>query len=342
MRNGNESITTINMSRSSATATIPHSIHRTLHLHRLHHHHHHPLLQEAPSEQDAYDFNRARSTESTENVHARTGKTRKEATNAASAVAASSAVAATSRGVATKNNTHNTNEYGSDCGSYCCQEEGRGVPVSPKKMPPTPPRDHGSPFAAARSSPRVSNTARTTTRRPPSFVEQPFLSDEGFTTGTNRNHTNTATTTASVGTGAASTETGTLASSGVLPPSFLRPSLWRHKRKDHGDSSRKQHNTTKNSNSNNNNNTENRNRPFYETIFRSTPSPSDFFSRGGDGDAFYTIHRSLAFDDESDEDNESDTDGSSNNSNNNSIANQFRVEIEIDCDGDYNGRMGCF
>ncbi len=122
--------------------------------------HHHPQLL-------AYDFDRARSSESTENALA--SKTTSTSTSAV--IDSSFASSATA--------------------------EDRGVPVSPKKLPQTPPRDRGSPYRpqAPERQERLLQSR--------SNLGQPFLSPPSH-------------------------------SSTTLSQPFLRPSSWRHKEEDNG------------------------------------------------------------------------------------------------------------
>lgn len=115
----------------------------------------------------AYDFDRARSSESTENAMA----TKVPSNSSSSAMDCSFTSSATA--------------------------EDRGVPVSPKKLPQTPPRDRGSPY-------RPHGPERQEQLlQPRSNLGQPFLSPRSN-------------------------------SSGPLSQPFLRPSSWRHKEEDHG------------------------------------------------------------------------------------------------------------
>lgn len=132
MRNSNKS-GTINMTRSSVRTT------------------HHPQLLFQADIADGYDFNRARSTESTENTLA--GK---------DAIAASTAAAATAAAAQPSSSFFATGPPPS---------EGRGVPISPIKLPPTPPRDHGSPYRPPSS---VSGS-----RGGMGVLRQPFLPTPG-------------------------------------------------------------------------------------------------------------------------------------------------------------------
>ena len=128
----------------------------------------HPQLMAHSTIAEGYHFNRARSTESTENA------------------------------LAGKVPSADTAAPESDSSSYASSFiEDRGVPVSPKKLPPTPPRDHGSPYRQAPVQPqdRLLQPRSAT-------IGQPFLSSQ--------------------------------LSAGPQP--FLRPSSWRHKEEDHGSS----------------------------------------------------------------------------------------------------------
>lgn len=120
---------------------------------------------------EGYGFNRARSSESTED-----------------ALAGKPSAAAAALTVAT---------------SFDASEaEDRGVPMSPKKLPPTPPRDHGSPYRPQAAAAAVSSSQHPSQDRflQPRSTFQPFLSSS--------------------------------TSSSQQP--FLRPSSWRHKEEDHG------------------------------------------------------------------------------------------------------------
>ena len=109
----------------------------------------HPQLMTHSLISDGYDFNRARSSESTENALA--GKD-----------AVSSSVPSTISSA-----------------SSVCSYEDRGVPVSPKKLPPTPPRESSSPY---RPQPASSRTApdETSLLQPRSAPGQSFLSGQPF------------------------------------------------------------------------------------------------------------------------------------------------------------------
>lgn len=109
----------------------------------------HPQLMTHSQVSDAYDFNRARSSESTENALA--GKE-----------AVSSSVPSTICSVPS-----------------VCSYEDRGVPVSPKKLPPTPPRENSSPY---RPQPVSSTTVQdeTSLLQPRSATGRPFLSGQPF------------------------------------------------------------------------------------------------------------------------------------------------------------------
>jgi len=125
---------------------------------------------------EGYDFSRAQSSESTEN--ARVGK---------------GAVAS------------NPFEVAASSSSSVYSIEDRGVPVSPKKLPPTPPRDRGSPYrpqAAAAAAARYQAPPRDGLLLPSSFSPK-----SSATTST--------------------------------PPRqpFLRPATWRHKEEEHHGSS---------------------------------------------------------------------------------------------------------
>mmetsp|Transcript_13736 Transcript_13736/g.34524 ORF Transcript_13736/g.34524 Transcript_13736/m.34524 type:complete len:184 (+) Transcript_13736:143-694(+) len=130
----------------------------------------HPQLLAHSTIADGYDFNRARSSESTEN--ALTAKAPSaSASSEFSAIDSSFASSATA--------------------------EDRGVPVSPKKLPPTPPRDRGSPYRPHEPE------RQDRLLQPRSNIGQSFLSPRS-------------------------------PSSGPLSQPFLRPSSWRHKEEDHG------------------------------------------------------------------------------------------------------------
>jgi len=135
MRNSGNG-TTINVTRSSARTN-----------------HHSQLLTQADIA-DGYDFNRARSTESTENALA--GKVAAPSEEAVGPLA-------------------------------CCETEGRGVPVSPKKLPPTPPRDNGSP-----SRPIVHCGLGNVLRQPflptASAPSKPFLRPSSWRRQKEKNH----------------------------------------------------------------------------------------------------------------------------------------------------------
>jgi len=88
---------------------------------------HHPQLLTQDHIADGYDFNRARSSESTENALA--GKP------------------PLSVGVVSSRPRPPPSGFASTTTSALASSaEDRGVPISPKKLPPTPPRDHGSPY----------------------------------------------------------------------------------------------------------------------------------------------------------------------------------------------------
>lgn len=153
---------------------------------------HHPQLLAHTSIVDGYDFNRNRSTESTEN--ALSGKTPSD--DQASSSSYLPVCSCTSFGSAAA--------------------EDRGVPISPKKLPQTPPRDRGSPYRPGVSAlgleeeEPLDNHGRFGVLLPRSTVKQPFLSDREDSLSSGR--------------GAPSRRP------------FLRPSSWRHKEEDHGSS----------------------------------------------------------------------------------------------------------
>lgn len=97
----------------------------------------------------AVDFNRARSSESTENAMNQTSKNHH---SSSMSVASSSA------------------------GASFASAEGRGVPISPKKMPLTPPRDHGSPYKSAQQQHYQHQQHHAYAAPAAAAVRQPFLS----------------------------------------------------------------------------------------------------------------------------------------------------------------------
>jgi hypothetical protein len=109
----------------------------------------HPQLMTHSAISDGYDFNRARSSESTENTLAG-----KEAVSAPIPSSISSEASVS---------------------SY----EDRGVPTTPKRMPPTPPRQNASPY---RPQPASSRTAQdeSSLLQPRSAPGQSFLSGQPF------------------------------------------------------------------------------------------------------------------------------------------------------------------
>jgi hypothetical protein len=107
MRNNNSNASALTRSTSGSTT------------------HHHPQLLTQDHIADGYDFNRARSSESTENALA--GKP---------PLAVSRPQPPPSGFASTTTASHSASSSAED----------RGVPISPKKLPPTPPRDHGSPY----------------------------------------------------------------------------------------------------------------------------------------------------------------------------------------------------
>jgi len=150
---------------------------------------HHPQLLARTTITEGYDFNRNRSTESTENT-----LSGKSSSDAQASSSSSSFVPISS----------------------CTSFEDRGVPISPKKLPQTPPRDHGSPYRPGTSDmgheeeEPLGNYGRWGVLLPPSTVKQPFLCDREDSL-----------------------------TSGCGVPSrmpFLRPSSWRQKEEDHGSS----------------------------------------------------------------------------------------------------------
>lgn len=88
---------------------------------------HHPQLLTRDHIADGYDFNRARSSESTEN-----------------ALAGKLPLAAVSRPQPSPSGFASTTTTASQSASSSAED--RGDPISPKNQPPTPPRDHGSPY----------------------------------------------------------------------------------------------------------------------------------------------------------------------------------------------------
>ncbi|VEU43649.1 unnamed protein product [Pseudo-nitzschia multistriata] len=169
-----------------------------------HHHHHHLSSSTAPGsmvaavasspalETVSYDFNRSRSSESTEAVHTH-HKTEKAKAGASSSPAATPSPTPSAALV-------------SPSVAPCAYADSRGVPVSPKKIPMTPPRDLSSPFrafppapsglphqrglagagaAAAAAAATGAATATAAVAVPPSPVRQPFLwcSEDSNATG---------------------------------------------------------------------------------------------------------------------------------------------------------------
>jgi len=182
------------------------------------HHHPHPLLTHTTttivdgySNYDGYDFNRARSTESTENTLPNNGKgiNNNISSNSNSdarriAVVASAAAAPEESSPAS-------------C-SFSSSAEDRGVPISPKKLPQTPPRDHGSPYRPNGSASTSSVGFGMGWMLSPSTV-RPFPSGcDGYSCGS---------------------DSGSTADDGAAAISqpFLRPSSWNRKEDDHAASS---------------------------------------------------------------------------------------------------------
>ena len=114
-----------------------------------------PQLMTHSTIAEGYDFNRARSSESTENAMAGKDTT----TSVPSQVTSSSS------------------------SSSVCSFEDRGVPVSPKILPPTPPRDRGSPYRPQAATARHQAPPREGLLQPISLFservssppQQPFL-----------------------------------------------------------------------------------------------------------------------------------------------------------------------
>jgi hypothetical protein len=215
-----------------------------------HHNHHHSQLLAQHAQAtivEGYDFGRARSSESTENTL--TGKAPKVI------VSPTRTMSSPPRGAASSSFSTSFSFAAEE------EEEGRGVPVSPIKMPPTPPRDHGSPYRPGNSALGLTAQAQVTPDhsrllQPPSAFarsqhhpqSQQFLSTEGPFLQPQQQQ---------------------------MHP-FLRPSSsLRTKEEDQGSS-----------------------------IFRSSPVLHSQHSEGlsRERDSYYTIQRSLAFDEESDDD----------------------------------------
>lgn len=111
----------------------------------------------------SYDFIHSRSSESTE--PAKSVSSSKTATATSFATNTSMTVAPFAYGAGA----------GANAGAGADQDiDSRGVPISPKQMPPTPPRDLGSPYNPF--SNRIRNRAQATVNAGPPAVPQPYLS----------------------------------------------------------------------------------------------------------------------------------------------------------------------
>ena len=216
---------------------------------------HHPQLLAAQhitrvtSIVEGYDFGRARSSESTENTL--TGK------------GGGSSIVTTRTTLSSPPRT-----AVSSSPSFAEEEEARGVPVSPIKMPPTPPRDHGSPYrpgnfqsahAHAQAQAQVVTPDHSRLLQPPSAFarsQQPFLQPQQL-----QHHQQ------------------------MPMHTFLRPSSssWRQKEEGHGGAS-----------------------IFRSSpMLQSQQYSEGCLSR--EHDSYYTIQRSPAFDDYSDSDEDDGT-----------------------------------